>query len=108
LYLRVTVKADKRFEREGFDILSEVQISFPQAALGTTVEVETVDGKLKLKVPAGTQSGKVFKLTGKGVTHLSGNRRGDQLVTVNVLTPTNLTRKQRQLLEELEKDKSWF
>lgn len=108
LYLTVMVKEDKRFTREGNNILSEVSISFPQAALGTTVQVETVDGQLKLKIPAGTQPGKVFKLSEKGMPILNSARRGDQLVTVKVKTPTKLNRKQKQLLEELENDKSWF
>jgi molecular chaperone DnaJ len=108
LYLTVMVKEDKKFTREGNNILSEVSISFPRAALGTTVEVETVDGSLKLKVPAGTQSGKVFRLSEKGMPIINTSRRGDQLVTIKVKTPTKLSRKQRQLLEELESDKTWF
>jgi molecular chaperone DnaJ len=108
LYLRVNVAADRRFTREGQNILNEAQISFPQAALGTNLDIETLDGKVTLKIPAGTQSGKVFKLTGKGVPTLNGSRRGDQLVTVTVKTPTNLSRKQRQILEQFDKDNSWF
>lgn len=108
LYLRINVRGDKRFERDGYNIISEANVSFPQAALGTTVTVETVDGEVTLKIPAGTQSGKVFKLSGKGVPHLNGTRRGDHLITVNVKTPTTLTKKQKQLLEEFEKEKGWF
>ncbi|MDD5693432.1 MAG: molecular chaperone DnaJ [Patescibacteria group bacterium] len=108
LYLRMRVIPDKRFERDGFDIMSNSEISFPQAALGTNVEVETVDGKVILKVPAGTQSGKVFRLSNHGVPRLSGKNRGDHLVTVLVKTPTNISRKQKKLLEEFDSDKSWF
>lgn len=108
LYLRVNVRADKRFVREGFNITSKVEISFPEAALGTTVDVETIDGTVKLKIPAGTQSHKVFKLSDKGITHLNGRTRGDHLVTVIVRTPTNLTKKQKELLEQFEKGKGWF
>ena len=108
LYLRVRVQPDKRFRRNGFDIDNEVDITFPQAALGTIVEVETIDGKITLKIPSGTQSGKTFKLSGKGVTKLHGRGRGDHLVTVNVKTPTNLSRHQKKLLEEFEQNKSWF
>lgn len=108
LYLHVRVNPDKRFERDGFDILSETNISFPQAALGTTVDVETIDGKVTLKVPAGTQSGKVFKLTNRGIPRLNSKNRGDQLVRVNIKTPTNLSRKQKKLLEDFESDKGWF
>jgi molecular chaperone DnaJ len=108
LYLTVMIRSDKRFKREGANILSEAEISFPQAALGTTVDVETVEGKVKLKVPAGTQSGKVFRLSDKGMPVLNGNRKGDHLVTVNVKTPTRLSRKQKKMLEDFEQEKGWF
>jgi len=108
LYLHIRVATDKRFVRNGYNIESEVNISFPEAALGTTVEVETIDGKVKLKVPAGTQSGKVFKLTDRGVPQLHGRQRGDHLVTVFVKTPTKLSSKQKKLLEEFSKEKGWF
>ncbi len=107
LYLHVSVSPDRRFVRDGFDIENEVEITFPQAALGTTVEIPTLQGEVKLKVPAGTQSGKVFKLTNKGVPRLDGRSRGDQLVTVNVKTPTKLTSKQKKLLEDFDKG-GWF
>ena len=108
LYLHVRVAPDKRFVRNGYDIESEVEISFPEAALGTTVDVETIDGKVKLKVPAGTQSGKVFRLTDRGVPQLHGRQRGDHLVTIIVKTPTKLSSKQKRLLEEFSSDKGWF
>lgn len=108
LYLIVRVIPDKRFERDGYNIQSEAEISFPEAALGTTVEVETIDAKVKLKVPAGTQSGKVFKLSDRGVPHLNGRQRGDHLVTVVVKTPTKLSSKQKKLLEEFNNEKGWF
>jgi molecular chaperone DnaJ len=108
LYLHIRVASDKRFVRNGYNIESTVDIPFPEAALGTTVEVETIDGKVKLKVPAGTQSGKVFKLTDRGVPQLHGHGRGDHLVTVTVKTPTKLNSKQKKLLEEFSKGKGWF
>ncbi len=108
LYLRINVNPDKRFQRDGYNITSQSEVSFPEAALGTTIDVETIEGKVKLKVPAGTQSGKVFKLSNKGVPGLSGKSRGDHLVTVLVKTPTNLSRKQKKLLEEFKNDKGWF
>jgi molecular chaperone DnaJ len=108
LYLIVRVISDKRFVRNGFDIASEAAITFPEAALGTTVNVETIDGKVTLKVPAGTQSGRIFKLSERGVPHVSGRRRGDHLVTVLVQTPTKLSSKQKKLLEDFQNDKSWF
>ena len=81
----------------------EVPVSFPQAALGGEIEVPTLEGKIKLKVPAGTQAGKVFRLKGKGFVDLHGYGRGDQLVRILVETPRRLTAKQRELLEEFAK-----
>lgn len=107
LYLHVRVATDKRFVRNGYDIENEVEISFPEAALGTTVDVTTIDGKVKLKVPTGTQSGKVFKLTDRGVPTLSGKQRGNHLVTVIVKTPTKLTHKQKKLLTDFDEG-GWF
>lgn len=101
LYVTVAVKTDPRFEREVDDILSEADISFANAALGTTVAVETVDGKFEVKIPAGIQPGTVIKLKGKGVPRLRTEGRGDHLVTVNVVVPKKLSKKQKQLLEEL-------
>jgi molecular chaperone DnaJ len=98
--VQVRVKADKRFERHGANIHSQGTISMADAALGTEVEVETVDGPVKLKVPAGTQSGKAFKLSDRGMPTLNGRGRGDHLVTVVVETPTKLSAKQRALLEQ--------
>lgn len=108
LYLHIRVAADKRFVRNGYNIESSTEITFPEAALGTTVDVETIDGNVKLKVPVGTQSGKVFKLTDRGVPQLHGRSRGDHLVTVIVKTPTKLSSKQKKLLEEFSKDKGWL
>jgi molecular chaperone DnaJ len=99
LYIRLRVKSDSRFERHGDSILSSTSIGFTKAALGGTVDVETVDGKVELKIPAGTQSETEFRLRGKGV-QIRG-RRGDHIVTVRVETPKSLSRKQKELLEEL-------
>lgn len=101
LYVQIRVRADRRFERHGHNIHTEAEVPMAEAALGTEVEVVTVDGPVMLKVPAGTQSGKVFKLSDHGVPSLNGRGRGDHLVTVTVATPTKLSVKQRQLLEEL-------
>ena len=89
------------FARQGNDVLCEVPISFPQVALGAEIEVPTLEGKIKMKIPAGTQPGSVFRLKGKGVAGLHGGGRGDQLVRVLVEVPRKMTAKQRQLLEEL-------
>ncbi len=99
LYVVVQVREHPVFHREDTEILCDIPISFAQAALGTTIEVPTLDGPAKLKIPAGTQTGKVFRLKGKGVAALSGGGRGDQHVRVFVETPTHLTKEQRELLE---------
>lgn len=100
LYVQIRVRSDRRFERDGRDIHSEDHVSMVDAALGTDVEVETVDGRVTLKVPAGTQSGKMFKLSGRGVPVLGRTTRGDHLVNVIVDIPTKLSGKQRELLEQ--------
>jgi molecular chaperone DnaJ len=100
LYIQIHILPDKRFEREGRNVVSEIDIGFTQAALGDTVEVETLKGSVDLKIPAGTQSGTKFRLDGKGVPTKRG--RGDQIVIANVKTPENLTRKQKKLMKELE------
>ncbi len=103
LYIGVQVERHPLFEREGDDIYLELPINFAQAALGDAVEVPTVDGDATLKIPSGTQTGKVFRIKGKGVPHLRGGGRGDQLVKVNVVVPESLDGSQRKLLEELAK-----
>jgi molecular chaperone DnaJ len=100
LYVNVRVKAHKRFTREGDLILSEESVSMIDAALGAEIKVETVDGPIKMKVPAGTQSGTDFKLSGHGVPHLRGGTRGAHIVTLNVETPSDLSKKQKEILEE--------
>ena len=100
LYVVIDVEEHPLFTRRGNDIVCEVPISFPQAALGAEVDVPTLDGKLKMKIPHGTQSGNVLRLRGKGAPDLRGGGRGDQLVQVVVETPRKLTARQRELLEE--------
>ena len=100
LYVNVRVKPHKKFTREGDLILSEEHIGMVEAALGTEMDVDTVDGKVRMKVPAGTQSGADFKLSGHGVPHLKGSSRGAHIVTIVVDTPTKLTKKQQELLKE--------
>lgn len=105
LYVRVRVKPHKTLTREGTIILSEETISMVDAALGCEIEVETVDGKITMKVPAGTQSGTPFKLSGHGVPFRADGDRGPHIVTVIVETPKNLSKKQKELLEEFRKTK---
>lgn len=100
LYVEVHVAEHALFHREDQEVYCEVPVSFVQAALGASIEVPTLDGMAPLKIPAGTQSGKVFHLKHKGVPHLHGGGRGDQHVTVFVETPQNLSAKQRELLEQ--------
>lgn len=104
LYVVIHVEPHEVFEREGDDIMSDVSINMPKASLGAEIEVQTLDGKAKLKIPPGTQSGAVFRLKKKGVQHLQGWGRGDQFVKVNVQTPTNLTKRQVELIMELARE----
>ena len=100
LFVNVKVKKHKKFTREGDVILSQEHVDMPSAALGTEIEVDTVDGPIRMKVPAGTQSGSDFKLSGHGVPHLKGSSRGAHIVTIIVDTPTKLSKKQQELLRE--------
>ncbi len=100
LYVTIQVGEHPLFERQDNEVICELPISFPQAALGADIEAPTLEGKIKMKVPAGTQSGSVFRLRGKGIVDLRGGGRGDQLVRVVVETPTKLGAKQKELLEE--------
>jgi len=105
LYVRITVEAHNTLKREGEEIISEIPVSFYQAALGTRVDVETVDGTVELKVSAGTQSGKVIRIRGKGVPALGSNKRGDHMVTIRVVTPTKLTKREKDLLRKMADEK---
>lgn len=105
LYVRVRVKPHKSLMREGAIILSEQKIDMVDAALGCEVEVTTVDGPVTMKVPAGTQSGTPFKLSGHGVPFRSDGDRGPHIVTILVETPKNLSKKQKELLEEFKSAK---
>ncbi|MFZ5590696.1 MAG: molecular chaperone DnaJ [Bacillota bacterium] len=100
LYVFIHVRPHKVFVRDGNDVICEVKISFAQAALGDEIEVPTLEGTAKMKVPEGTQSGTVFRLKGKGIPDVHGYGRGDQHVRVQVVTPTKLSEKQKELLRE--------
>lgn len=102
LYVNIRVKAHKKFTREGDIILSEEHVSMVDAALGTEIDVETVDGTITMKIPAGTQSGTDFKLSNHGVPHMRRETRGPHIVQVIVDTPTKLSKKQKELLEQFE------
>lgn len=100
LYVVFRVKSHEFFEREGDDIYCEMPLTFAQSALGDEIEVPTMHGKVKLKVPAGTQTGTNFRLKGKGVPNVRGYGQGDQHIKIRIITPTKLTEKQKQLIRE--------
>ena len=102
LYVTVYVKEHKMFKRDGQDIILEMPISFAQAALGATLTVPTVDGKVQYDLPEGTQTGTVFRLRGSGVPSVNGRGRGDQYVKVNVEIPRNLNHEQKELLRKFD------
>ena len=113
LYVVIHVKPHKLFERTGDDLSCEIPVTFSQAALGAEVEVPTITGKAKLKIPAGTQTNTIFRLKGEGMRRLEGRGRGDQHVRVTVETPKKLTSETKKLFEELarlekEQEKSLF
>ena len=108
----LSVQSDSRFKREGYDLLSDVEISFPQAVLGEVVSVPTVEGPLKLKIKPGTQSGSLVKLKGRGVPMVRGNWRGDHYLQIKIKVPEHINNRQKELLSEFEsefqKKKGWF
>jgi len=101
LYIVIQVKAHSVLKRQGTDVIYELPLSVAQAALGDTVEIPTVDGPEKIEIAPGTQYGKTIRINGRGVPHVRSGRRGDQLVYVRVVIPTNLTEEQRQALQQL-------
>ncbi|MBM3210380.1 molecular chaperone DnaJ [Candidatus Saccharibacteria bacterium] len=105
LYVNIRVRAHKQFTREGLIILSEAHVSMVDAALGTELDVNTIDGPVRMKIPAGTQSGTDFKLSGHGVPQLRSDKRGPHIVSIIVDTPTKLSKKQRELLEQFTQAK---
>ncbi len=110
LYVHIRVKPHKEFTREGDLILSKAHINMVDAALGTEIDVDTVDGPVKMKVPAGTQGGTDFKLSGHGVPHIKRETRGAHIVTIIVDTPTKISKEQKELLEQFKsaQKKGWF
>jgi molecular chaperone DnaJ len=101
LYVVIHVAEHERFERQGANLYASEPITFAQAALGSEIQIKTLDDQEKLKIPLGTQTGTVFRLKGKGMPVLGGRGKGDLFVAVTVITPTSLTREQRKLLEQL-------
>ena len=103
LIVLIEEEADKELQRDGLNVAFDLHISFIDAVFGTQVEVPTIDGRAKIKIPAGTQSGKIFRLKGKGFPDVNGYSKGDQLIHVNVWTPQNVTTEEKEMLERLGK-----
>jgi molecular chaperone DnaJ len=104
LYVRVHIKPSKVFERDGVDVYTTKEVSFVQAVLGDTIEVETIDGMVKMVVPDGTESGQLIRLKGKGIQHLNSSSRGDHYVRVKIRVPRKLPKTVKQALEALKED----
>lgn len=102
LYIRIQVKPSTKFIRHGDDIVDELNINFSQAALGDKINIDTLDGKVSLKIPAGVEPATILKLSGQGVPHMNKRGRGDHLVKIRIKTPKNLSRQQKKLLEEMK------
>jgi molecular chaperone DnaJ len=107
LIILIEEEQHKELQRDGLNVAFDLHISFPDAAFGTSVEVPTIDGRAKIKIPPGTQSGKIFRLKGKGFPEVNGYGRGDQLIHVNVWTPQNLTSEEKAILEKLGKSENF-
>ena len=96
------VSPHRKFKRRGYDVISEEEISFSQAALGTVKDIETIDGPVKIRIPSGTGAGTQIRLRGKGIRRVSGHGQGDHYVIIRIHVPSRLNRDQKRLLEELE------
>ncbi len=107
----VEVRPDRRFKREGSDVVTEEEVSFAQAALGTEINIETIAGSVKLRIPSGTQPNTVIRLSQKGIHHVRGSGKGDHYVQIKVTVPKNLSARQKDLLHEFDSSKKksgWF
>jgi molecular chaperone DnaJ len=101
LYVTVSVAKHEYFRRDGADVLYDLPLNFAEAALGGEMEIPTLDGYSSIRIPAGVQDGRIFRIKGKGAVHLNGSRRGDQVIIVHVVTPTSLNEEQRRFFEKL-------
>ena len=107
----IEVRPDSKYRREGYDVITDEEIPFSQAALGTEITVDTVGGEVKLKIPSGTQPNTLIRLSGKGIPHVRGSGRGDHYVRLKVTVPKGLSARQKEILREFEKEKGkrgWF
>ncbi len=107
LIVLIEEESHPQLQREGLNVAFDLYISFPDAVFGTQVEVPTIDGRAKIKIPAGTQSGKIFRLKGKGFPQINGYEKGDQLIQVNVWTPQNITPEEKIMLEKLQESENF-
>ena len=104
LYVTFSIKPDPQFSRQGYDVFSNVNITFAQAALGAELEIPTIDGKVKYSIAPGTQNGTRFRLRGKGIPYLRSTQRGDYYVTVTVDVPTRLNERQKEALRNFAEE----
>jgi len=107
LIILIEEEAHPHLQREGLNVAFDLHISFPDAVFGTQTEVPTIDGRAKIKIPAGTQSGKIFRLKGKGFPSINSHEKGDQLIQVNVWTPQNISNEERASLESLQESENF-
>ena len=103
LIVQIEEEAHAQLQRDGLNVAYDLHISFPDAVFGTQIEVPTIDGRAKIKIPPGTQSGKIFRLKGKGFPHVNSYEKGDQLIHVNVWTPQNVSADEKSALEKMAK-----
>jgi molecular chaperone DnaJ len=107
LIVLIEEEAHAQLQRDGLNVAFDLHISFPEATFGTQVEVPTIDGKAKIKIPAGTQSGKIFRLKGKGFPAVNSYEKGDQLIHVNIWTPQHLSGEEKKMLEKLQESQNF-
>jgi molecular chaperone DnaJ len=107
LIVQIEEEPHPQLQRDGLNVAYDLHISFPDAVFGTQIEVPTIDGRAKIKIPAGTQSGKIFRLKGKGFPQVNSYEKGDQLIHVNIWTPQNVTPEEKAMLETLSASKNF-
>ncbi len=104
LYINIHIFPHKHFKRQNSDLVYELEITFSQAAMGAKIDVPTITGKAVLTIPSGIESGKVIRMTGEGMPRLNNRGRGDQYVKIKIKIPKSLSRRQKELLDELKKE----
>jgi molecular chaperone DnaJ len=102
LIILIEEEEHKQLQRDGLNVAFDLYVSFPDAVFGTQVEVPTIDGRAKIKIPPGTQSGKIFRLKGKGFPSINSHEKGDQLIHVNVWTPQHVSVEEKNILEKMQ------